>query len=338
MKNRNIIIIAIILLVIAIWLYLANSGSTIKKELRDFAVEDTSQVSKIFMVNKNNESVVLERKSNNIWYVNGKFPARKDAVDLILKTFKRIDIKSPVPKAQFENVVKRLAATHVKVEIYTNDSDPEKVVFVGGPTQDNYGTYMMLENSSTPFITYIPGFSGYLSSRFFIEEVLWRDQTIFRLNYDMIKSVQLDDIKKPENSFKVTNLGNNRYELFDVSGEKNIAEFDTLKAKFYLSQFKKLSFERIADEVNKERFDSIVSSDPLYRIILEDRDGKLTEIDTYLRKNPVTPGYEDDNEFDIERMYARINKDIELVIVQYYVFDPILLNLDFFRKLDDEVL
>ena len=332
MKNRNYIIVVVILLAIAAYFYFNNPSGTIKPELRDFAIEDTSSITKVFMVNKNNKSILLE-KEGSIWYVNGEFIARKDAVDLILKTFKRIDIKSPVPKAQFDNVVKRLAATNTKVEVYTDDDQPSKVIFIGGPTQDQRGTYMMIENSSTPFITHIPGFSGYLSSRFFLEEDLWRDQVIFRYGYNMIKSVQLEDIRKGENSFKLTNNGDNKYELLNLSQDKYMSDFDTIKVKYYLALYKKLSFERIANELDSVRIDSITATDPIYKITLEDTNNKITSIETYLRPSTLNIANEDrDKRFDIERMYARINNSEELVIIQYYSFDPLFMDIDFFMN------
>ena len=119
-KNKIYLILFIILIALAAWFYFNEKNSTIKPELRDFAIEDTASVSKIFMVNKNNKSILLERLNKGTWQVNGKYIARKDAVDLILKTLKRIDIKSPVSKASFENVVRNLAATNTKVDIYTD--------------------------------------------------------------------------------------------------------------------------------------------------------------------------------------------------------------------------
>jgi len=102
-KNRIYIVLLIVLLIPAAWfIYIPiipatwfiynTSNSTIKKELRDFAIRDTASVTKIFMVNKNNKSITLERISPSTWQVNGSYIARKDAIDVILKTLKRIDV------------------------------------------------------------------------------------------------------------------------------------------------------------------------------------------------------------------------------------------------------
>ena len=334
MKNNKIYLVLLIILVaVAVWFYFTEKNGTIKQELRDFAVEDTASVSKIFMVNKNNKSILLERVNEGTWQVDGKYIARKDAVDLILKTLKRIDIKSPVSKASFENVVRNLAATNTKVDIYTDDEDkPFKTFYIGGPTQDQYGTYMMLENSSTPFITYIPGFSGYLSSRFFLDEYAWRDTRIFKYSFNQIKEVSLEIVDKPEKSYRAVNNGNNSFSLFHLSDNSVVDNFDTVVVKQYLAMFKKVNYERIANEISERKRDSIFNSKPLYIIKLKDDQNKETTITTFTRPKPESTDSIRLNEFDPDRMYARINDDNEVVIVQYFVFDALTLDIDYFIK------
>ena len=74
MKSKKILfLIFIILIIIAVIFKFSNQNSTIKKELKDFAVEDTASIDKIFMVNKFNQKVTLTRQDNYIWKVNSKY-------------------------------------------------------------------------------------------------------------------------------------------------------------------------------------------------------------------------------------------------------------------------
>lgn len=333
-NNKYFFIILIILMIAATWLYMSRKNSTIKKELRDFSIQDTSQVTKIFMVNKKNKTLLLERSEPGIWMVNQKYRVRKDAIDLILKTFKRMEVKSPVSKAAFDNAVRDLAATHVKVEVYTdNEKNPIKTIYIGGPTQDMNGTYMMIENSNTPFIVHIPGFSGYLSSRFFLTENDWRDRSIFRYSYDQIRSVSLENIKNPEQSFTANNLGNNHYLLLRFDNQQNIENFDTTMLKQYIGYYKKISYESIVVDIPESEVDSILNSEPIYRISLTDDKAIETTITTYLKPGSrLIDDHGEPYQFDIERMYAQINSDTNLVVIQYHVFDPLFMKLDFFLK------
>src|SRR3972149_10537431 len=170
-KNRLTIIITIALAIIAAYLLYTSKKGTIRQELKDFAVEDTSAITKIFMVDMRNNQVTLQKEKPGNWAVNGKYRARNDLIDVLLKTMKNLQVKSPVARAAHDNMVKQLATGAVKVEIYqNNNTNPGKVYYVGGATQDKYGTYMLLENSSEPFIMSLPYFSGYLTTRYNTDE------------------------------------------------------------------------------------------------------------------------------------------------------------------------
>ena len=160
MNNRIIIILIILLSATAAYLYFGENKSTIKEELRDFAVKDTASITKIFLVDKAQKSVTLIRGSDNKWRVNSDYYARRDLIEVLLRTIHLIEVKSPISKASRNTVIKRLAAGATKVEIYQGDDQPSKVYYVGGATQNTMGTYMLLEGSSNPFITFVPSFYG----------------------------------------------------------------------------------------------------------------------------------------------------------------------------------
>src|SRR5258706_8580783 len=157
-KNRSVFIVTIVFVTIAAFLIYRNKGGTIRKEDRDFAVKDTASVTKIFLADRSGNSVTLERQPDGVWMVNNKYRARKEGIDLLLDCFKGISVQTRVAKAAYNSVVKELSSTGIKCEIYVNHKDkPLKVYYVGGSTNDILGTYMMLENSTVPFVTEIPG-------------------------------------------------------------------------------------------------------------------------------------------------------------------------------------
>jgi|GEM_PF-4052582 len=61
-KNRILLLIVVLLLSVTGYYYFKNSDSTIKKELRDFAVADTSSIDKMFLADKKGNKALLERK------------------------------------------------------------------------------------------------------------------------------------------------------------------------------------------------------------------------------------------------------------------------------------
>lgn len=321
----------ILLVIVSVFLIMDKKDFTIDKELRDFSVKDTSTVNKIFMVEKSNNKVLLEKK-DGVWWVNDKFKAREDAIYTLLKTLYRMDVKSPVPKSAHNSVIKRLATESVKVEIYQNN-ELTKVIYVGGATSNHFGTYMMLEGSDVAFVVHIPGFNGFLSTRFFTDENLWRSTKVFDYNYNEISTVSVTDPAKPDKSYIVSNNGENRFGLKLLKGNKEIENFDTLEVKTYLAYFKSIAYQSLLTDYDKKTKDSIITSTPYFILELTDVYQNTTSVKAFLM--PATyDAYGPDGEwlpYDPNVMYALIN-DKDFVTIQFYVFDPLFKDFEDFLK------
>jgi hypothetical protein len=330
MKKKNIQIITLVFLALfALVLLLSKSKGTIKKELRDFAIADTSLIDKIFLADKENNQILLEKKKG-YWALNEHSVARKDLVDILLKTAYRIRVKEPVAKSARENIIKNLAVKSTKVEFYSNN-ELVKVYYVGGPTQDSYGTYMILENSSSPFIMEIPGFRGFLSTRFSTYEQEWKAQIVFNYPLSEIAEVRFQNLSEPNQSFRISHNANH-FELFTYPENKAIEDFDTIQVKKYLIEFRKKNFNKYIDDVPEEWQDSIRNSEPMYIVSLKTIAGETQEIRAFLK-----PAWGRDDVFGDEMTNDPDNFFMEMstgdfVYAQYFVFDPIFKSLQSFSK------
>lgn len=331
-KNNKILFLVAILLLLVIVVLLWKPFAGDKKELRDFAIEDTASVTKIFLADKANRQILLERKEGH-WMLNDKYEARQDAVDKLLKTMNGLVVKAYVPESAMNTVVKNLAAVSTKVEIYSGEN-LVKQYYVGNATQDQTGTYMIMEGSSIPFVMQLKGFGGYLTTRYFLEEDLWRSSVIFRSSFPQIKSVEVIHSNPGARSFKAFNYGDNQFGLMSLPDSNMLADFDTVDVKFFLSHFKFMCFDRLLVDMTVEQRDSVKRQTPMHIITLEQQNGEKTRLRTYLKKNPPAPegSFEDEfPEFSVDDMYA-LNEDDELLLIQYFVFDPVLKTLDYFLK------
>jgi len=330
-KYSFLIALVLVLTGIVVIMAIRKSDSSLKRELRDFAVEDTAAIDKIFMVQKDYQQVTLTRTSNH-WLVNDRYIARPDAIDNLLKTLKRIRVKSPVSKSMMDYAVKMLATRNTKVEIY-DGRKLLKTLYVGGPTQDQMGTFMMIEGSSVPFVVHIPGFVGYLTTRFFVNERGWRSTELFRYNFDDIAAVTIENPSSPQESFRLENLGSGVFSISSLSGRVNPGSMDTVGAKFFLSQFEKMNFEFVADSIPAHSRDSMLSHPPYRILTLEDRTGLKRTVKAWPR--PGNGKVDNEGfllEWDDERMWGLID-DKDWAVIQYYVFNPVFLRFDdFFVK------
>ena len=65
--------------------------------------------------------ILVLKKEKSGWFVNDTIPARKDIVQVLLETLKRIEVKSPVNKPMRENVMKQLSTGAIKVQVYQTE-------------------------------------------------------------------------------------------------------------------------------------------------------------------------------------------------------------------------
>lgn len=342
MKKNRFILIAILVLVLGscYFLFFGGSFSTLGEQDNDFAVQDTGSITKIFIADKRNSSVTLTRVNGGQWMVNGHYIARQDCINYLLVTIKMLAVKNIIDPRGFPSVVKALASNAVKVEIYSGDKRI-KMYYVGGPTQDQTGTYMLLANHRTgnnysqPYIMYIPGFEGYLTSRYFIPEPDWRDRTILRCYPYQLRSVELI-YPQSDSGFGIAVAGRDRFSLTNPLTHQNIPVFDTTEVKQYLTYFQTLSWEATSDSKNR---DSILNTPPFAIIRVVDTTGKRTEVKLYHRPTPAgdVDKYGITYKYDPDRMFAMVNGK-DFVIVQYFVFGKMLQNINYFTQRGEPIV
>ncbi|MFZ6051375.1 hypothetical protein [Halocola ammonii] len=338
--KKNLLLLGILVLLaalsgVAYWLSDSGSSTLSSNPLTDFAIEDTSTVTKIFITDKSGASVTLEREKGDVlWDLNGKYLAREDATTLLLKTFDRIKVKSPVPEPAKETVLKIISGSGKKVEIYQNyEEEPSKIYYVGSATPDHFGTYMILEipgegRSPEPFITHMEGFSGHLASRFFTDEMDWRFTGVFNYPDLNISKIDVRNHERPAQSFRIDYGSGNDIKLYHTMSDQYVENFDTSAVKNYMLLYKKVHAESFMNYLSEAQEDSLLNTVPAYTVRVTDKSGQAKKIDLY-NKPSVKEQYLPNGElaeYDLDRMYGHI-KGREIVVVQRFVFDPLLQNI-----------
>lgn len=336
-KNKILLLVLFLLVGIAIYLFTTQKPNTlndIEGALSNFAFEDTTTIDKIFIADAMGKSVTLTKK-DEVWMVDNKFVARPDNIKLLMKTFGRIAVKSPVPKAAFNNVVKGIATASTKVEIYQGRDLPSKTYYIGGATINNQGTYMLLEEngvkSTVPFIMHIPGFYGYLSARFFTEPEQWRDAIVFKYLKDEIASIKVNYYETPNQSFIIHKNGDN-YTLTGLESETTL-NIDTNLVKEYVERYEKVYYEMIDVESTDEKIDSVIKSTPYFSIEVKTVSGSGDKIVAYHMPNFRKTIGKDGQEapYDVDRMYGYLNDEL-FTLIQFATFDEIRYPKDYFIK------
>ncbi|MFN5324986.1 MAG: DUF4340 domain-containing protein [Bacteroidota bacterium] len=329
-KNSRLIAVFILLAAVVAYFYFNRSNNTLKGELRDFAFKDTSAITRIFLADKSGKQVVLDRKSNDEWVLNSKHWARPDAINTLLKTIHDLEVRSPIGKKAYNSTIKSIAAKGIKVELYTK-SGKVKTYYVGGPTQDQYGTFMYMENSTVPFIIHIPGFNGYLTPRYITNKTDWMVKNVFRLKSGDLKSLEVVDRQRPGFAFRIdADPATGDFLIYDGFGN-SVEGVSQDKVIDYLGRYSMLNFESLEKTLAPNQRDSIRAVLPFRSIAMVKTNGDSSRIDLWRRPiTSQTPNktLEDGTPFpfDIDRMTATLNRDTSLVVVQYFSFERLFLK------------
>lgn len=330
MKKRNLFIFLIVIALgfLAFYLTKRNDSSSIRTELMDFAVKDTASINKIFIADRNGNQILLKRQEDNSWILNDKYPPRPDMMKNLLEVIHSVSVKSRVPKSGFNNVIADLSAGGIKCEIYTKNSEkPSKVYYVGNQTADALGTFMMIENSSVPFVMELPGFNGYLTPWYPAAEGIWIDPIIFSYNPQQIRQVSINYPAFPDRSFSLERK-NNRFQLQIISTEKIYKDIDSVAVDNYLALFQRVYYEVPADKFSQGRRDSLIQSTPLNEIEVENISNQSQLISIYpmpINETSLTVQDSLGNplKYDLDRMYGYLKAENKWVIIQHYSFDKL---------------
>ena len=340
-KYYPFIIVILLLAGAAAWFITTRNHGTFETEEDAFAIRNKKDITKVILTDTEKKRVELTLV-NGIWMVNGKYPAREELIISLFDVLARIKTLCPVPKAGHDYVVKSLFEKNTKVEVYLNkDDQAARAYYVGGPTPDGNGTYMLREvdgkTDARPYITYLPGLQGYLTPRYQTDAEIWRAKVLFKYNPEDIKSLSLEYPAEENKSFSINRVAKDSFTVSAINDKYAINQaYQQKYIREYLEFYSTVSIETY-DNKNTDR-DSIIHTTPYCIFKITGNDNKVNEAKLFYQPvnkrskmpfdskgNPMT--------YDVDHYYASIFGDQDFAVVQYYVFGKLLRSYqDFFFK------
>jgi len=330
-------ILIIILIAGLSWLVytlsITEKSSLSDEALSDFAIKDTASIDRI-KISSNVGGQVDFFRVNGHWEFKEGGCLQQHMLDVMLETIKYVAVKAPVPVGAVDNVTKRILGQHKKIEIYQSGK-LTKTWFIGGTTADHYGTYMLLKiegkgTSPEPFITYMPSVYGNLSDLFSLRIKDYECSGIFLYDPLDIKEVDVQIPDSAHLNYTIKSLDSNKFELYQ--NEMKVNNFDTTQIRKYLLGFRKIHYEIKNPIVPQEVKDSTLANTPTYIIKVTDKKGNVNKVTTYL-KFPIFNNYDYDGNLithDLNSLFAVTNSGT-FVQVQYFVFDKLFRDINFFK-------
>lgn len=331
-KQLKITIIILVLAIVTYLLFVRKPWVTFNKELSDFAITDTASITKIFLADVKNNQITLEKNADGNWLLNQQNNADLAKINLLLQTIHDVQMRNPLGAAEHNTVVKELTAAGIKVEFYNSDSKI-KTIYVGQITADQTGTYMMIDGSTAPFVTHIPGFVGYLTPRFETNPVKWLSKLVFNSTANQIKTVQVNYPQYKNYNFILDNSNPANPILTDANNNKVQADINF--SKYYLASFNTLYCEAYDDNFTPQQQDSINKLPSFCTITLTTTDNKTTSLKLHYKSvNKRTKQRFDESgnplPFDSEQYFGFANGSSHLMYIQHYNFGKLIRTLQEF--------
>tara|TARA_Y100000385_G_scaffold78936_1_gene80301 strand:+ start:1425 stop:2375 length:951 start_codon:yes stop_codon:yes gene_type:complete len=311
LSRKTIFVIVLLIIFFSAYLFL---NQYFKPTLESkFHIENVSSIDKILIADRSNNRITLKR-AGDLWTVNDKYLVREVAINTLLETANKIRLKNPVPKNIFDNVIKFMSTSGVYVEFY----DGDKIIVsytIGSNTPDHLANYMLLENSQVPYVVNIPSFNGFLSPRYGIQanevnESNWRSHLVFNIPADSIKFISYTNYKTASFSYQL-----NFNPTILLNNNQKSLSFNQKEVFLLKSNFLKLNCE--AFKIGETKLDGLQKIEQL--IVNSDT------LTTYQMSSSIISTKKDN--FNVERKYATLN-DGDLMIIQNYVFNKVLININ----------
>lgn len=325
MLIRSVIFAAAVAL---IFLILFKNNSPFGISNSSFSVDPQNEITKIEF-SEGGRKLSLEKGKDN-WLINGNIETRKSGMMFILRVLKEIKIKSPVSSELFETEITTKGIVPVKVKVY----EKRKLLksFLVYKTQSNiYGNIMKIKDGSKPFIVYVPGYEGNIGSGFTLNVLFWQPYIVFNLLPSEIASVNFENISDTSSSFKIINK--NHHSTLISRGKSELSGWDSTLVTRYLSYFTWIPFESYALQTREGEEKLVESQQPLYRITVNTTSGTETVLTLWEKafgeRHPETK--------DSDRLYGKMQKNDELIILRYFDIDPLLKKRAYFfpKKIPD---
>lgn len=235
-----------------------------------FALENTDQVDRVFLVDRFGNEALVERVEELNWtYTNKvtgkKYRANPSAVYMMLETLRKVRTREPINKAAMDNAVKSLSAKATKVEVYDKDKNKLRVYYVGPMTNGGTGNLIIMEGAEQPYVGYIPNFQGTIDTRYITTEKDWRDKAIFRNDVEELEFVQVEypaDIQKGQ-SFKISKTAGGEFNVAPLDPSSPVYDQKFVNqdnAATYFEDFDVIAAEKILDK--KEERDNVITTTP----------------------------------------------------------------------------
>jgi hypothetical protein len=324
MKRLGILAGVILLLVGIVYVLQKNKkdpDTNINRPESNFRIENPLTIGRIILTPKSGARSDLKRVGDH-WMINDQYKARQSSVDVLLLGIQRQNLDHIPNRAANDDILRTMATSGIHVEIFDVAGKPLLSYYVGGVTQDEYGTFFLKEGSSQPYCLNLPGFDGSLRPRYNIQPLDWRDVRFWMEDNDKIDSIIVDYPQQHSSAFKIykKGMGYSVDPLYSTTSTKQGQTTNLVKS--YLTNLSGLACEDYLNEMPKK--DSILRMEPFMEM-------KIIYPDKRSRLRFYTVGQPGDSPYSAKYSHYYIDYEgRDFMLAQYEVIKPAFRSYDYF--------
>lgn len=323
LTNRKQILITLGLIVAVAALLLAF-GRSLLTSATDFGFIDANKVCRITI--SDGERQVQLRLRSDTWYIKGDRVAQQERVADALFALQMLQVKYPLPdelneayrQAQGASLQVSVSDWIGKMRSYSLclvDTMPVGAVHAGKPyVLEVYG------NEDLNIFSLLDA-----NPRF------WYKTAAVSLLPSQIAAVTVEDISKPDRSFRLSLDSLGQAEVEALYSEQVFHDVSSDRVQRYLSYYHEVNFERYATNLSTEDADAITLESPAYLFTIEDREGVLRTLKLFYM--PVGDDFDDfgrPTKVDLNRCYLQLDDDPHLAVALWVDFDLLIKDVSYF--------
>lgn len=265
----------------------SSQGSRMVDE-RAFKIEDADEIGRVFISDRRGYTTDLRRQNDGRWELDGQYNAYDNAMKNLIDALTRIEMQFIPANKAVPNIIKNLATEGIHVEVFDRGGDKMKGYYIGGSTQDERGTYAIMEEAEQPYVVHIPGWTGNIRFRYNLVDQEWRSRELFTTPIEEIQRVSVEYPTRRNRSFVLEREGDQYFVSPYFENQQARRVVPRGRAEGYLVNFEK-SYVSIWQNQKLEAKAEAIARLPYAIVRLQRTDGSEKDLKLF----PLIPaGYE----------------------------------------------
>ena len=265
MNKRAFLYLIIITLIIAISIiFFFPQENTFKKQTRFFKIRDTSQITRIDIIKKN-EIIRLTKSDIGNWEINDKYYAQQEIIHKIIGLIAKFEVQSSLSSKDNIKHSNEIENNKIEIKLFKNRRTLNEFIISRVLIENNDLTIIMNKNKPELFVIKAPGYPYSIYSVFNTNINFLRNKILINFLPTQIKQVELINFLDSSKSFFLINEGKREYEIYNIMEPELELTYNKDAVERYLGYFRNIEFEKEISD-NHQLFDSLKQSLPYMNI------------------------------------------------------------------------